>query len=327
MGFTGLGLLMMALMYGFYNGMQDSSNIVATMISTRAIRPRIALWMAAICVAMGPLIFGVAVATTIGKGLVEMSAMTPATIIAALLASITWSTFTLRVGIPSSSSHALVGGIIGAVVAGFGFHAIVWAGLGKVVLALVLSPVVGLIGGYYAVRLTYFLCRDAPPSINRWFLRGQILSGATLALAHGTNDAQKTMGIMAMSLVATGQLKTFSVPLWVVVSSALAMSSGTLLGSWSLIRTLSSKFYRVRPIHGFAAQSAATLTILFMALIGGPSSTTHVVSTAIVGAGGADRLKMVRWQVITTILVSWVLTIPLTALLAMVYFLLVDVII
>ncbi|MCB9438358.1 MAG: inorganic phosphate transporter [Anaerolineales bacterium] len=323
----GLGLLLMALVYGFYNGMQDSSNIVATMISTRAIRPRVALWMAAICVAMGPLIFGVAVATTIGKGLAETSAMTPPTIIAALLASITWSTFTLRVGIPSSSSHALIGGIIGAVVAGFGFHAIIWSGLGKVVLSLVLSPVMGLIGGYYAVRLTYFLSRDAPPSINRWFQRGQVLSGATLALAHGTNGAQKTMGIMAMALVATGQLKTFSVPLWVVVSSALAMSSGTLLGSWSLIRTLSSKFYRVRPIHGFAAQSAATLSILMMALVGGPSSTTHVVSTAIVGAGGADRLKMVRWQVITTILASWVLTIPMTATLAMIYFVLVNLII
>lgn len=317
----------MALVFGFYNGLHDSSNIVATMISTRAIRPRAALWMASFFVGIGPLVFGVAVATTIGKGLTQTSAITPTTIYAALFASITWSIFTLRVGIPSSSSHALIGGIIGASWAGYGSDAVIWSGLGKVILSLVVSPLLGLVGGYYSVRLIYFLSRGASPGINRWFQRGQILSGATLALAHGTNDAQKTMGIMAMALVATGQLKTFSVPLWVVVPSALAMSSGTLLGGWSLIRTLSSKFYRVRPLHGFAAQTTATMTILFMALIGGPASTTHVVSTAIVGAGGGDRLKMVRWQVITTILVSWVLTIPLTALLAMVYFVFIDLII
>lgn len=321
-----LGLLGLALVFGFYNGLHDSSNIVATMISTRAIRPRAALWMAAVCVGIGPLIFGVAVATTIGKGLAQATAITPPTIYAALLAAITWSIFTLRVGIPSSSSHALIGGIIGAVWAGFGTQAIIWSGLGKVILSLVLSPVIGLIGGYYSMRFIYFLCRGATPSVNRWFQRGQILSGATLALAHGTNDAQKTMGIMAMALVATGQLKTFSVPLWVVIPSALAMSAGTLLGGWSLIRTLSSKFYRVRPVHGFAAQTTATTTILFMALIGGPASTTHVVSTAIVGAGGGDLLKMVRWQVITTILISWILTIPLTALLAMLYFAVVNLI-
>lgn len=302
-----------ALIFGFYNGLHDSSNIVAIVISTHAMRPRSALWMAAIAVGVGPLLFGVAVATTIGRDIVESNAVTIPVVFAALLSAITWNMITLTFGIPSSSSHALVGGIVGAVWAGFGLGAIQWNGLLTVVMALLLSPIFGLIAGMVVLRLVYGVTRNATPRINMWFRRGEVLSGGALALAHGTNDAQKTMGIIVLGLVATGQIETFEVPLWVIAISAMAMASGTMLGGWSLIRTLGKKFYRIRPLHGFSAQSASSLVILVAALLGGPASTTHVVSTSIVGAGAAHRVQMVRWGVMANIVLSWVLTIPATA--------------
>jgi PiT family inorganic phosphate transporter len=217
---------------------------------------------------------------------------------------------TLLFGIPSSTSHALIGGIMGAVWAGFGFSSILMGGLTKILLALFLSPILGMIAGYYIVRLSYFLARGATPHVNIWFKRGQLLTATTLALSHGTNDAQKTMGIIALGLVATGTLETFSIPTWVILASAAAMGAGTLFGGWSLIKTLGGKFYRVRPVHGFGAQTASSAVILGAAMLGGPVSTTHVVSSAIVGAGTADRVSKVRWGVVNNIVLSWFLTIP-----------------
>lgn len=303
-------LVTIALAFGFFNGLHDSSNVVATVISTRALSPRRALWLAAIANGVGPLIFGVAVATTIGHEVVAEDAVTLPVVYASLLAAITWNVVTLLFGIPSSTSHALIGGIMGAVWAGFGFSSILMGGLTKILLALFLSPILGMIAGYYIVRLSYFLARGATPHVNIWFKRGQLLTATTLALSHGTNDAQKTMGIIALGLVATGTLETFSIPTWVILASAAAMGAGTLFGGWSLIKTLGGKFYRVRPVHGFGAQTASSAVILGAAMLGGPVSTTHVVSSAIVGAGTADRVKKVRWGVVNNIVLSWFLTIP-----------------
>jgi len=303
-------LVTIALAFGFFNGLHDSSNVVATVISTRALSPRRALWLAAIANGVGPLIFGVAVATTIGHEVVAEDAVTLPVVYASLLAAITWNVVTLLFGIPSSTSHALIGGIMGAVWAGFGFSSILMGGLTKILLALFLSPILGMIAGYYIVRLSYFLARGATPHVNIWFKRGQLLTATTLALSHGTNDAQKTMGIIALGLVATGTLETFSIPTWVILASAVAMGAGTLFGGWSLIKTLGGKFYRVRPVHGFGAQTASSAVILGAAMLGGPVSTTHVVSSAIVGAGTADRVSKVRWGVVNNIVLSWFLTIP-----------------
>ncbi len=313
-----------ALTFDFFNGLHDSSNVVATVISTRALRPRRALWVAAIANGLGPLVFGVAVATTIGHEVVAEEAVTLPVVYAALLAAIAWNVITLVFGIPSSTSHALIGGIIGAVWGGVGFDALVWTGLTKVLVALFFSPIIGMVGGYVMIKLLFFLGRAATPHINIWFQRGQLVSSATLAMAHGSNDAQKTMGIITLGLVATGDLVTFEIPLWVILSSAGAIALGTLFGGWSLIKTLGGKFYRVRPIHGFSAQAASGAVILGAALLGGPVSTTHVVSSAIVGAGSAERVQKVRWGVVNNIVLSWLLTIPATGLLSVVIYTLIE---
>lgn len=317
-------LVTIALAFGFFNGLHDSSNVVATVISTRALSPRRALWLAAIANGVGPLIFGVAVATTIGHEVVAEEAVTLSVVYASLLAAIAWNVVTLLVGIPSSTSHALIGGIVGAVWAGFGFDSILMGGVTKILLALFLSPILGMITGYYIVKLSYFLAQGATPHVNIWFKRGQLLTATTLALSHGTNDAQKTMGIIALGLVATGTLNTFSIPTWVILASAVAMGAGTLFGGWSLIRTLGGRFYRVRPVHGFGAQTASSAVILGAALLGGPVSTTHVVSSAIVGAGTADRISKVRWGVFNNIVLSWFLTIPAAAAMGGLLYLLIE---
>jgi len=306
-------LIVIALVFGFYNGLHDSSNVVATVISTRAMRPRLALWMAALANGVGPLLFGVAVAETIGHEVVAERAVTLPVVYAALLAAILWNVITLKLGIPSSTSHALIGGMVGPVLAGYGSGAILANGLLKVLLTLFLSPILGMIAGYWIIKLCFFLARGATPRINVWFQRGQILTAAMLALSHGTNDAQKTMGVIALGLVATGHMATFHIPLWVILASAVAMGAGTLCGGWSLIRTLGTGFYRLRPVHGFSAQIASSAVILGAALLGGPVSTTHVVSSAIVGAGSAERVQKVRWGVVNSIVVSWLLTIPAAA--------------
>lgn len=306
-------LVIIALIFGFYNGLHDSSNVVATVISTRALSPRRALWVAALANALGPFIFGVAVASTIGDEVVASYAVTLPVVYAALLAAILWNMVTLLFGIPSSTSHALIGGLMGSVWAGYGLEALKLEGLVKILAALLISPVLGGLAGYILIKVIFWLARGASPNINKWFKRGQLVTEATLALAHGSNDGQKTMGIIVLGLLATGQIDEFHVPLWVITSSAIAMGAGTLFGGWSLIRTLGGKFYRVRPVHGFVAQTASTGVIIGAALLGGPVSTTHVVSSAIVGAGSAERIQKVRWQVVYNIVISWVLTIPAAA--------------
>lgn len=309
-------LIAIALVFDFLNGLHDSSNIVATMISSRALAPRKALAITALAEFSGPFVFGVAVARTIGNDVVVPGTITIGVIFAALAGAIVWNLLTWFFGIPSSSSHALIGGIIGAVIAGAGLSTIRVSGLEKVLIALFTSPILGLIAGYFFTKLVFFLARGASPRINWFFKRSQILTAVALALSHGTNDAQKTMGVITLGLVTTGYLSEFHVPLWVVAISASAIALGTFFGGWRLIRTLGGKFYKIRPIHGFSTQVTSTTVILGAALLGGPVSTTQVVSSAIMGVGSAERLSKVRWGVAGDIAVAWLLTIPATALVA-----------
>ena len=310
-----------ALLFDFLNGFHDASNIVATIISSRALSPRRALAMAAVAHLCGPFLFGMAVATTIGHDVVDPGTVTIGVIFAALLSAIIWNLITWFLGIPSSSSHALVGGLVGAAGQAYGLDTIQLQGLAKVLIALFISPVVGLLAGFLVMKLILWMARAARPGINHWFKRAQIITSVALSLSHGANDAQKTMGVITMALVATGYLSSFVVPWWVIVLSALAIALGTAFGGWRIIRTLGSKFYRIRPIHGFTSQSTSALVILGASLLGGPVSTTQVVSSAIMGVGSAERLSKVRWGVAGDIVVAWLLTIPVTALLSAVLYL------
>ena len=317
-------IIAIALVFDFLNGLHDSSNIVATMISSRALSPQKALAMTAVAEFAGPFLFGVAVATTIGSEVVDPAAISSAVIIAALSSAIVWNLVTWYFGWPSSTSHALIGGLIGAVAVAEGFDTIHLAGLEKVLIALFTSPVLGLVLGYLVLKAIYFLARGATPRVNTLFKRAQWGTSVALALSHGTNDAQKTMGIIAMAMVTTGYVTRFQVPWWVITLSAGAIALGTLTGGWRLIRTLGGKFYKIRPVHAFGSQLTSASIILGAALLGGPVSTTQVVSSAIMGAGSADRVSKVRWTVARDIAVAWLLTIPVAALLAGGLYLLVD---
>jgi len=308
-------IIILAIGFDFLNGVHDSSNIVATMITSRAISPRIALAMTAIAEFSGPFIFGVAVATTIGDEIVSAEFLQVEVLIAALVSAIAWNILTWLLGIPSSSSHALIGGLIGAVAIGAGFHAIKLAGVMKVLIVLFVSPVIGLVAGFLIANLIFLLSWKATPRVNNTFKKLQIITSLGLALSHGTNDAQKSMGIITLALLITGQISTFAVPNWVIFICASAIAIGTSVGGWQLIRTLGSKFYKIRPVHGFAAQATSAAVILTASLIGGPVSTTQVVSTAIMGVGAADRVNKVRWGVAGEIASAWLFTIPSTALL------------
>jgi inorganic phosphate transporter, PiT family len=316
MPFLLIVIVLIAMISGFLNGLHDSSNIVATMISSRALSPRKALTITAIAELAGPFLFGVAVATTIGSEVVDLPAVSSAVIIAALSSTILWNLFTWYYGWPSSTSHAVIGGLIGGASMAKGLATVNVAGLEKVLIVLFVSPVLGLVLGYLVMKVIYFLARGATPRINTFFKRSQLVTALALALSHSTNDAQKTMGIIAMAMVTTGYVSQFQVPWWVVALSAGAMAAGTITGGWRLIRTLGAKFYKIRPVHAFGSQLTSASIILGAALLGGPVSTTQVVSSAIMGAGSADRVSKVRWTVARDIAVAWVLTIPVTALLA-----------
>jgi len=309
-------VIVLALFFDFLNGIHDSSNVVATMISSRALSPRVALAMTAVAEFSGPFIFGVAVANTIGHEVVVAEAINTAVLLAALSSAILWNLLTWYLGFPSSSSHALIGGFIGAVVIDAGWQAIQMPGIEKILIALFVSPIIGFIFGYILLRLILLLSWKANPGINRFFKRGQIFTALALALSHGTNDAQKTMGIITLALVTGGYLKVFAVPAWVILSCAGMIALGTAVGGNKLIKTLGGKFYKIRPVDGFAGQMASAVVILGASLIGGPVSTTQVVSSAIMGVGAAERVNKVRWGVAQEIATAWLLTIPATALVA-----------
>jgi PiT family inorganic phosphate transporter len=296
------------------------------MIFSRALPPKAALWMAAIAEFLGPFIFGVAVAETIG-GVVEPDTITLQVLIAALCSAIFWNLLTWRLGFPSSSSHALVGGLIGAVIIGAGWQAINLEELKKIVIALFTSPFLGFMVGWLILKIIFFLCQNASPRINGFFKTGQIFTGLSLALSHGANDAQKTMGIITLALVTGGYLSSFVVPQWVIALCAFMIALGTLLGGKRLIRTLGGKFFKIRPVDGFASQFASATVILGASLVGGPVSTTQVVSSSIMGVGAAHRIGKVRWGVAQEIGSAWLFTIPSTAIIAAgIYWILIKVI-
>jgi PiT family inorganic phosphate transporter len=314
--FAVLLLIALALTFDFLNGFHDSSNIVATMIASRAMNGRMALAMTAMAHFFGPFLFGVAVATTVGHEVLNDVEIKLSVTISALVAAIIWNLLTWYFGIPSSSSHALIGGMLGAAVIESGWSVVKIAGLTKVLVALTTSPIIGLTIGFIVMKITLFLARPFPPSINSFFKRSQLVTALALSLSHGTNDAQKTMGVITMGLVSAGVLKEFHVPLWVIVVSAAAIAFGTWLGGWRLIKTLGGKFFKIRPIHGFTAQFTSAGVILSASLLGGPVSTTQVVSSAIMGVGSAERLSKVRWGVAGQIVTAWFTTIPAAALMA-----------
>jgi PiT family inorganic phosphate transporter len=311
-----IAVIALALCFDFLNGIHDSSNIVSTMISSRAFSPRVALGVTALAEFLGPFIFGVAVAETIGNEIVAPNSISIQVILAALLSAILWNCLTWYLGLPSSSSHALIGGLIGAVAIGAGWQAIHLKGLEKVLIALFTSPILGFVFGFIILRLVILACWNATPRVNWIFKRGQIITALALALSHGTNDAQKTMGIITLALMTSGYLAFFVVPVWVIILCAGMIALGTALGGWRLIRTLGGKFYKIRPVHGLSSQLASTIVILGAALVGGPVSTTQVVSSSIMGVGAAERLNKVRWGTAKEIATGWLLTIPATALVA-----------
>lgn len=305
-----------ALIFDFLNGFHDSSNIVATVISSRAMGPRKALFMAATAHFVAPFLFGVAVATTIGKDIIEPSAISGTVVLAAVVAAIVWNIITWLLAIPSSSSHALIGGLLGSSILAYGFAIVQRPGLIKVLAALLISPIAGLVAGFLIMRILRFLLRRATPRVNVYLKRSQIITTLVLSLAHGSNDAQKTMGVITMGLVASGLQSSFEIPLWVITVSASAIALGTMFGGWRLIRTLGGRIYKIRPIHAFTSQAASAAVILSAAILGGPVSTTQVVGSSIMGAGAAERISKVRWQVGQEMLLTWVLTIPASAIIA-----------
>lgn len=309
-------VIALALIFDFLNGMRDASNIVATMISSRAFSPRTALGIAAVAEFFGPFLFGVTVARTIGDEIVQSDVLTLNVIASALAGAIIWNLVTWYFGIPGSSSHALIGGMVGAVMIAVGIEAIKFAGLNKVLIALFVIPVVGFVGGFVVTRIIYFLVRAASPRVNELFKRGQWGTALVMAFGQGTNDAQKTMGIIALSLVIGGALPTFQVPFWVVAVSAAAIAIGTSLGGWRLIRTLGGKFYKIRPLHSFSTQLSSAVVILSASLFGMPVSASQVVSSSIIGVGSAERASKVRWSVAEEIIMAWLITIPASGLLA-----------
>jgi PiT family inorganic phosphate transporter len=312
--------VIIALTFNFLNGFHDSANVVATAIASRAMAPRTALAMSALSNLAGPFLFGVAVATTIGHEVVSQEAVTIPVALAALASAIIWNLLTWFLGIPSSSSHALIGGFVGAAVAGYGLDGVRMEGMWKVMIGLFISPFLGLILGWLIMRLVLGIGQNLSPRSHAFFLMSQWATSLALGLSHGANDAQKTMGILAMGLVAFGVLPFFYVPTWVIVANALTMALGTALGGWRLIRTMGAGFYRVRATHALSSQIASTTVILGAALWGAPVSTTQVISSSIVGAGSAERINKVRWGVAGNIVMAWLLTIPTTGLLGGLFF-------
>jgi PiT family inorganic phosphate transporter len=318
-GFTAIliAVLGLAVLFDYINGFHDTANAIATSVSTRALSPRLAIAMSATANFVGALT-GTAVAHTIGAGLITEQAEGGVVVAAALIGAIVWNLLTWRLGIPSSSSHALIGGLLGASAAAVGFGAWQMGGiLGKVILPLFGSPIAGFAIGFALMVIIFHLFQRAhPKTMNDRFRRLQVLSAAYMAFSHGSNDAQKTMGVMTLALVSAGVLTEFKVPLWVILLAASAISLGTAAGGWRIIRTMGSKVVKLDPVHGFAAETTAASVIFGASILGMPVSTTHVISSAILGVGSSDRFRAVHWGVARRIGVAWVLTLPASGLVA-----------
>jgi PiT family inorganic phosphate transporter len=313
-----VGLIATALIFDFLNGLHDAANSIATVVSTRVLRPSLAVFWAAFFNFIAFLIFGLNVAETVGKGIIEPNIVTAGVIFAALCGAIVWNVVTWLLGIPSSSSHALIGGLVGAGVARAGFSAVVWSGFLKTAAAIVVSPLIGFILAILLVAaVSWIFLRSTPLAVDNLFRTLQLMSAALYSLGHGGNDAQKTMGIISVLLYSQGYMPGgFQVPLWVVLSCQAAMALGTLFGGWRIVHTVGSKITRLSPMRGFCAETGGALTLFMATALGVPVSTTHTITGAIVGVGASRRTSAVRWNVAQGIVVAWVLTLPASALIA-----------
>jgi PiT family inorganic phosphate transporter len=308
-------VIFLTLAFEFSNGWHDAANSIATVVSTRVLTPLRAVIWAAFWNFIAAFVFGTAVAKTIGKGMVHIEMVDERVLLAGLLGAITWNTITLILGLPTSSSHALMGGYGGAAVAHVGFKALVLGGWTKPVLFIFLSPVIGFVVAILVTILTSWIVRrQRPLKVDRWFRRLQLISAAGYSLGHGTNDAQKGMGIITTALAAGGLMKTYDVPYWVIICCHLAMAGGTMAGGWRIIKTMGQRITKLTPFGGFSAEAAGALTLMGTAHFGIPVSTTHTITGAIVGVGASRRLSAVRWGVTRRIIFAWVLTIPGAAL-------------
>jgi PiT family inorganic phosphate transporter len=321
-------LIAVALFFDFLNGLHDAANSIATIVSTRVLSPRYAVFWAAFFNFVAFLIFGLHVAGTVGAGIVDVAIVDDRIILAALGGAIVWNILTWWAGIPSSSSHALIGGLLGAGLAKAGLSAIVWHGVVATVAAIVLSPAIGfMLALLIVLAVSWIFVRSTPRSVDRLFRMLQFLSASMYSLGHGGNDAQKTMGIIAVLLYAHGEAgASFHVPLWVVLSCQSAMALGTLLGGWRIVHTMGSKITRLSPMQGFCAETGGAITLFVATWLGVPVSTTHTITGAIVGVGAARRASAVRWNIAQGIIVAWVVTMPAAGLVAAITYALAGVI-
>ena len=310
-----IGLIMVALLFDFLNGLHDAANSIATIVSTRVLRPHYAVFWAAFFNFIAFLFFGLQVAQTIGTGIIDASAVDARVVFGALMGAIAWNVITWAFGIPSSSSHALIGGLVGAGVAKNGIGAIVWGGLGKTGAAIFVSPLIGFsLALLFILIVSWMLVRATPFAVDNAFRTLQFLSASLYSLGHGGNDAQKTMGIIAVLLYSQGHLGSeFHVPFWVVIVCQLAMGLGTLFGGWRIVHTMGSKITRLTPLQGFCAETGGAMTLFMATGLGIPVSTTHTITGAIVGVGAARRVSAVRWNIAGSIVIAWIITMPAAA--------------
>jgi PiT family inorganic phosphate transporter len=306
-----IAAIIIALIFDFVNGFNDSANSVATVIGTRVLKPLHAVALSAAANFIGPFIFGVAVATTIAKGIVSPDEITVYMIIGGLAGAIAWSSLCTYFGLPISNSHSLIGGIMGAGIAGLGFEQLVYGGLTKVFAGIIIAPIGGMIFGMVLVGIVIAVfAKYRPAVVNRTFGRLSIISSAWLALTHGANDGQKTMGIIVLILFSADLISEIHMPLWVILAAASAMGLGTFFGGYKVIKTLGFKITRLKPYQGFAAQTGGGLMLAIFAILGIPASTTHAITGSVMGAGAARRKRAVRWKVSRQIIFSWIITIP-----------------
>lgn len=309
-------VILLAILFDISNGYNDAANAIATVVSTRVLTPIQAVMLAVSMNVLGAFLT-TAVAKTIGKGIVDPTAITEVVVASALFAGFSWNTIMTFFGLPVSASHALIGGLVGASVSYGGVHILNTAGMTKIFIALIISPIFGLVIGFIFMMLILKICGRLPVStINKYFGKLQILSASFMAFGHGSNDAQKVMGIITLSLVSGGYLSSVEVPFWVILICALAMGLGTALGGWKVIKTMGVRMLKLEPVHGFAAETSATAIIIGASHFGMPVSTTHVIATAIMGVGATKRLTAVRWGIGKKIVNAWILTLPACAILA-----------
>ena len=312
------GLIAVALLFDFLNGLHDAANSIATIVSTRVLRPQYAVFWAAFFNFVAFAVFGLNVAHTIGTGIIDPAVIDTQVIFAAMVGAIVWNLVTWALGIPSSSSHALIGGLVGGGMAKAGISAAVWSGLSKTLAAIVLSPVIGFVLAMFLVAgVSWIAVRSTPFTVDRAFRVLQFASASLYSLGHGGNDAQKTMGIIAVLLFSQGKLGTeFYVPFWVVLACQASMALGTLMGGWRIVRTMGLRLTKLTPMQGFCAETGGAITLFMATALGVPVSTTHTITGAIVGVGAARRASAVRWNVASSIVYAWVITIPAAATIA-----------